>query len=121
MQAVAAHPAAGQPQRRARSPRAGPLLLSQVTIAGNSTTASPSRGWARGDEVFNSAVFTGSVFPPPPAPSLAMQGETIPHDIMRVRHGAIASGGGIYSKGFRAQATKGVVTANTPGDCVGCS
>ena len=50
-----------------------------------------------------------------------MQAGTIPHNIMRVRHGAIASGGGDYSKGFRAQPTKGVVTANTPDDCGGSS
>jgi hypothetical protein len=31
-----------------------------------------------------------------------------------------ASGGGIYTKGFRAHADTGVVTANTPDDCVGC-
>jgi hypothetical protein len=52
---------------------------------------------------------------------LVVHGGTISHNILRVRHGTIASGGGIYSKGFRAQADTGVVTANTPDDCVGCS
>jgi hypothetical protein len=99
----------------------GPLLLSQVTISGNSATASAPHGWARGGGVFNSSVFTGTVSPPPPPPSLVVQGGTISHNILRVRHGATASGGGIYSKGFRAQAGPGVVTANTPDDCVGCS
>jgi hypothetical protein len=94
----------------------GPLLLSHVTISGNSATASAPHGWVRGGGVFN-----GLVFPPPPSPSLVVHGGTISHNILRVRHGAIASGGGIYSKGFPAQAAKGVVTANTPDDCVGCS
>ncbi len=69
----------------------------------------------------NSAVFTGPVSPPPPSPSLVVHGGTISHNILRVRHGTIASGGGIFSKGFRAHADTGVVTANTPDDCVGCS
>jgi len=43
------------------------------------------------------------------------------HNILRARHGAIASGGGIDAKGFGAQADTGVVTANTPHGCVGCS
>jgi hypothetical protein len=81
----------------------GPLLLSRVTISGNSATASAPHGWGRGAGVFNGLVF------PTPSPSLI------------VHHGAIASGGGIYSKGFPAQADTGVVTANTPDDCVGCS
>ena len=58
--------------------------------------------------------------PPPPPPSLVGHGGTISHNILRVRRGATASGGGIYSKGFRAHADTGVVTANTPDDCVGC-
>jgi DNA-binding winged helix-turn-helix (wHTH) protein len=93
----------------------GPLLLSHVTISGNSATASAPHGWGRGGGVFNGLVF------PTPSPSLVVHGGTISHNILRVRHGAIASGGGIYSKGFPAQAAKGVVTANTPDDCVGCS
>jgi len=99
----------------------GPLLLSHVTISGNRATASAPHGWVRGGGVFNSALFTGPAFPPPPSPSLVVHGGTISHNILRVRHGTIASGGGIYSKGFRAQAGTGVVTANTPDDCVGCS
>jgi len=98
----------------------GPLLLSHVTISGNSATASAPHGWVRGGGVFNSALFTGLVFPTP-SPSLVVHGGTISHNILRVRHGTIASGGGIYSKGFPAQADTGVVTANTPDDCVGCS
>jgi len=93
----------------------GPLLLSRVTISGNSATASAPHGWGRGGGVFNGLVF------PTPSPSLIVHGGTISHNILRVHHGAIASGGGIYSKGFRAQADAGVVTANTPDDCVGCS
>ena len=93
----------------------GPLLLSQVTISGNSATASAPHGWGRGGGVFNGLVF------PTPSPSLVVHGGTISHNILRVRHGTIASGGGIYSKGFPAQADTGVVTANTPDDCVGCS
>jgi len=93
----------------------GPLLLSHVTISGNSATASAPHGWGRGGGVFNGLVF------PTPSPSLVVHGGTISHNILRVRHGAIASGGGIYSKGFPAQAAKGVVTANMPDDCVGCS
>jgi hypothetical protein len=71
--------------------------------------------------VFNSAVFTGAALPPPPAPSLVVHGGTISHNILQAIHGAIASGGGIYSTGFRAQADTGVVTANTPDNYVGCS
>jgi hypothetical protein len=93
----------------------GPLLLSRVTISGNSATASAPHGWGRGGGVFNGLVF------PTPSPSLVVHGGTISHNILRVRHGAIASGGGIYSKGFPAQAARGVVTANTPDDCIGCS
>ena len=99
----------------------GPLLLSNVTITGNRATATAPRGWVRGGGVFNSAVFTGPAFPPPPSPLLVVHGGTISHNILRVGDGAIASGGGIYSEGFHAQADTGVVTANTPDDCVGCS
>jgi hypothetical protein len=99
----------------------GPLLLSHVTITGNSATATAPHGWVRGGGVFNSAVFTGPALPPPPAPSLVVHGGTISHNILQAVHGAIASGGGIYSTGFRAQADTGVVTANTPDNCVGCS
>jgi hypothetical protein len=98
-----------------------PLLLSHVTISGNRATASAPHGWVRGGGVFNSALFTGPAYPPPPSPSLVVHGGTISHNILRVRHGTVASGGGIYSKGFRAQADASVVTANTPDDCVGCS
>ena len=99
----------------------GPLLLSNVTITGNSATATAPHGWVRGGGVFNSAVFTGPPFPAPPSPSLVVHGGTISRNILQAGHGAIASGGGIYSKGFRAQADTGVVTANTPDNCVGCS
>jgi hypothetical protein len=82
---------------------------------------SAPHGWGRGGGVFNSAVFTGPDSPAPPPPSLAVHGGTISHKVLRVRHGATASGGGIYSKGFRARADTGVVTGNTPDNCVGCS
>jgi hypothetical protein len=66
----------------------GPLLLSHVTISGNSATASAPHGWGRGGGVFNGLVF------PSQSPSLVVHGGTISHNILRVRHGAIASGGG---------------------------
>jgi len=93
----------------------GLLALVNVTVSGNSGTATGPAGTAQGGGIWNGANVTG------PPVRLTLQHTTVTRNSMAGSHGVTVQGGGLFSaKPATVTLKDSLIAGNTPGQCTGC-
>ena len=93
----------------------GLLTLVNVTVSGNSGTATGPSGTAQGGGIFNGTNFTG------PPVRLTLEHTTVTRNSLAGSHGVKEKGGGLFSAPPATVVLQGSrITRNVPDQCSGC-